>query len=351
MNAKVRIWIWTISILVLAIPAAGQTTRGFVWGEDGRLKEVGQPLQWTEPYEGLQYEQPYTIRYLDSEDVPMAADNKVWLGNDVGNEGDWSVAANWDPAGVPTDDDYVAMNPTSNVSVISGLNQDGITLSQLHVHELYTGDIGTSGSPLIIETILKGKVIKQGPGKFYIQGGINTIGIDYLYIDTPEQTAVIEISGGINVASILKGRVVALSGMSSAVVWLSYRSNPTSDVHFTSESTSSFTEVNMNGGTFMWNGSGSVTHMRVASGRVLQDADAGTLNNLQQTGGYVRYDGIGAITTAAILGGTFDLSQDARAKTIGLLAVFPGARFLPNANLTITNNSPGTILPIIDVIP
>jgi len=75
--------------------------------------------------------------------------NKIWLGTDTGNEGDWSVAANFSPSGVPTSSDKVWLT-NSTQSVTDGLDQSSVTLAEVHIDQSYTGSIGTQGSPLQI---------------------------------------------------------------------------------------------------------------------------------------------------------------------------------------------------------
>ena len=330
------VFVW---LLALAVPAFGQA-RGYVW-ENGRLKEIGRPIEYVEPYEG-------------EEESPVA--NKLWLGN-VGVEGKWDDNANWDPANTPVDGDDVVLNRTSSISVTSGLNQSGIDLNSLTVHSGYTGDIGASGGPLIINTALDdtgviGNIIKQGPGAFYIEAGAGGTGkIEFLYIDTDEQSTEIEIDGVINNVSLIKGRVAALAGFDGKFVWVSYRNNPTSDVHFTLQSTAALNDLVLNGGTILYDGTTITAIVKMSGGRIIQGINAGKFSGIIQSGGYIEYNGTGTISVATLLGGTLDLSQDGRPKTVSLLSVFPGAKFLPNANTTIVNNTQGSILPIVPIIP
>lgn len=78
----------------------------------------------------------------------MAA--KTWLGNDAGNLGDASVAANWSPSGVSgaADDLYFA---DSTQGVTAGLTALAtINLTSLNIHPTYTGSIGATGTPFVV---------------------------------------------------------------------------------------------------------------------------------------------------------------------------------------------------------
>jgi len=336
-NAKVQIWGWFLSVLILAVPAFGQA-RGFVW-EDGELKEVGQFARQAKSYEG-------------EEDSPVAYN--IWLGAD----GNWNNVANWSLGAVPVDTNDVIFNRTSSTSVTSNQDApDGVDLNSLTVHPLYTGDIGTSAAPLIIDTASDptgavGNIVKQGPGAFFIKAGpLGEGNIEFLYIDTDEQAAEIEVDGVINNLIVIKGRVVALSNFDGTNIWVSYRNNPPADAHLTVESTIAITRCAMNGGTVLHNGTSTIANTYIAAGRVIQGLNAGGVGNLAMTGGLLEYNSTDVLVFAYVMGGTLDLSRDGRAKTITELVVFPGGKFLPNANTTITNNAQGSILPIVPIIP
>lgn len=74
---------------------------------------------------------------------------KTWVGTDSGNEGDWSVAANWSPSGVPTDADDVVLE-LSTQAVTDGLDQSAIALDSLTIKQSYTGTIAADGTYLEI---------------------------------------------------------------------------------------------------------------------------------------------------------------------------------------------------------
>lgn len=74
---------------------------------------------------------------------PPAAVN-IWDGS---TDGDWSDATNWSEGAVPQNQSKVVFNATS-VDVNDGLNQSAITIRNLLITEQYTGDIGSSATPL-----------------------------------------------------------------------------------------------------------------------------------------------------------------------------------------------------------
>lgn len=88
---------------------------------------------------------------------------KIWLGNDSGNEGDWSVAANFSPAGVPVNDDDVYLEDSSQ-SVIAGLDQSAVALASLNIAQSFTGLIGTATAYLQIGASAVNIGYHYGPG-------------------------------------------------------------------------------------------------------------------------------------------------------------------------------------------
>ncbi len=68
--------------------------------------------------------------------------DKLWVGTDSGNEGDWSVAANWSPSGVPASADDVYLRDSSQ-AVTAGFAQSAVTLDSLNIAQSFTGQIAT----------------------------------------------------------------------------------------------------------------------------------------------------------------------------------------------------------------
>jgi hypothetical protein len=99
---------------------------------------------------------------------------KVWDGTDTGNEGDVSVAANWDPSGVPITGDNVYLKDSSQ-SMTDGLDaMAAVVLASLHQHQSFTGLIGDEDNPLEVGFTLgyfgehTGPNMPAGSGSMYI---------------------------------------------------------------------------------------------------------------------------------------------------------------------------------------
>ena len=74
---------------------------------------------------------------------------KIWTG---ATDGDWSVAGNWSPSGVPASADDVILSASYVVSITAGLNQSAVTLNSLTVEQGYSGAIGSKAADLQIAT-------------------------------------------------------------------------------------------------------------------------------------------------------------------------------------------------------
>lgn len=84
--------------------------------------------------------------------------------------GDWNSTASWSTGSVPVDSDEVEFNGTSVVDVTAGLNQTGVQLLSFLTTSSYTGDIGSSGTPLEIDIAGANAdwCVIEGPGSVYM---------------------------------------------------------------------------------------------------------------------------------------------------------------------------------------
>ena len=94
---------------------------------------------------------------------------KIWTG---ATDGDWSVAGNWSPSGVPASSDDVILSAAYTVSITAGLNQSAVTLNSLTVEEGFSGAIGSKSADLQIAT---DALTFEGSGVAYIDLGSNAV--------------------------------------------------------------------------------------------------------------------------------------------------------------------------------
>ncbi len=286
----------------------------------------------------------------------------IWT-NAAAPDQEWLTAGNW-TLGVPVDDDDVVLNGTAvgSVACTGGPSTaTGAKLNSFTRMSQYTGDVGTSAAPLRFSTVdatsdpinpldVTGKAIVAGPGKFYFENADGGAGdeVDFMYIDTDNQSDVIELSGKIDNLTIIKGRVTALSGAVLANVFVTYRVNPNSDAVLTLENTALMASLGMNGGR-VTKTTGESLAVTVSAGKCVYGISAGQATKIIVDGGVLVWNAATILGDATVTGGVLDLSQDGREKIISRLEVFPGAVYLDGPNVTILEG--GSILPLTDIIP
>lgn len=106
---------------------------------------------------------------------------KIWVGTDVGNEGDWDVAANWSPSGVPVSTDDAFLDNTAQ-SVTAGFAQSAVALTSLTITNTFTGQIGDASTYLAIGTAALDIGIAMGSDR-------TTKGSNFIKIDLGSATA------------------------------------------------------------------------------------------------------------------------------------------------------------------
>ena len=293
----------------------------------------------------------------------MAGTENLWT--NVTEDNQWDTDANWSRGAAPVDDDDVVLNATAQGSITGGFvaatGVDLILNSFVRMPD-YTGDVGTSGSPCRFATVNDtspinpldptGKAIIQGPGKFFFEtaDGVGTNeDVDYMYVDTDNQSDVIELSGAIDNLHVIKGRVTGLAAFVPINVAVTYRDNPNSDAVLTLQNTASIGALFVNAGNAKNEGSGSTGPIYIAGGNYLHGKAAGSVTAIFLGGGTCVYNSAAPLASAVIQGGTLDMSKDGRAKTINFLLVATGGVYLDGPHVTITHG--GSILPLTDIIP
>lgn len=96
--------------------------------------------------------------------------NKRWIGN-IGTAGDYSVAANWSPSGVPLVTDHVRI-PAGSYAITAGLNQSAVALGSFIVEQGYAAAIAglTAGVPAYLQ-VNAGRFEFAGSAAAYIDLG------------------------------------------------------------------------------------------------------------------------------------------------------------------------------------
>lgn len=216
--------------------------------------------------------------------------NAIWGGRDVGNEGDWSVAANFAPAAVPGNGDDVWV-PAGSYAIINGLAQGAVTLDSLNVDRLYLENIGASGGPLVINaTEVR---MMSGGAECWLDGTFTT------FRAAPRQfaTNALRIDGGtITDLLVYTGEVHLVTGLTVTNLHIVPEGRGAS-VPFVviPVGVTLSTLINMDGGKLEL--SVGVTTVHQGNGTLVQKA--GTVTTSRIRGGVHRIDG-GVLTTINI---------------------------------------------------
>lgn len=289
-----------------------------------------------------------------------AGDENRWIST---SSTDYATVGNWSQNSLPVDDENIVVGSEATADILDNMPSDAaaVAVRSFHRHKDSTINIGTSDSPLAMATQTAttpvdpfdptGKVIVQGPGAFYYINGVGGAAqeTDLMYIDTDTQDTAIEVDGAISRLNCIKGRITGLSNFDPATVVVAYRTNPATDVHLTLQGSAQIGAFLQQGGTVVNTGSATVALLDVANGTFNHGKNAGIVQAISQTGGTIVHLAATDLGLTKILGGTLDCSQDPRKKSIALLLVLPGAKFLPNAHITITEG--GSIFPLTPIIP
>ena len=262
----------------------------------------------------------------------------------VANSGpnDWSTAANWDGGVLPAGgDDVVIQN--SNVDILYGLDQSGVTLASLTIKQNYTGKIGlprtnSAGYAEYREAYLKisatsvniGEGEGAGSGRIKLNTGSNATTVNVFNTGTTAEPGVKAIlwrgAHASNVVNVNKGSFAAapFAGETATIATLrqGYRTNQTGDTDVLLGAGCTLTTLNKSGGALEVNSS-FTTLTQGAGETVLQ---AGTPSTVHLNGGQLRWrSGSGATTVNVSDGAELDFRQDMRAKTIATLNLYAKA--------------------------
>ncbi|HUX16383.1 MAG TPA: hypothetical protein VMW52_07900 [Phycisphaerae bacterium] len=275
---------------------------------------------------------------------------KLWLGNDVGNEGDLSVAANWSPVGVPVNGDDV-MFYDSDQAVSGGLNQSAVTPGSIRIYHNYTGLFGLGDTP-----------VQWGGCPVYIGehwGAGNPVGSARINLDLGSgSAATIEVFNGClnsedgdvppirlltahasSVLRVRKGRVGVASGVGQTAqlskIVVGYAANRQSDADVVIGSGVTLATLDVTGGRCVL--LCAATTVNVSDGQ-LRAEGSGAIATVNADGGRLRLNSSGTITTLNLGPADVDLLGSEAARTITTINPSAGGSLALDKNVvTITN--------------
>lgn len=276
--------------------------------------------------------------------------NKIWLGTDSGNVGDYGVAANWSPSGVPVNgDDVIIAN--SKQDILSGFDQSLVILTSITIDLSYTGKIGTSDADFL-QIAAAAAVIGQRRSSTGTFAGSSRLNLDF-GTSTACQITVNGTAANAQDTNRQPLRLRAINASTDLHVFAG--SMAISD---DSSNSSTLGDIEVNAGSVNVGASVTLTNLTVADGTVNIDSSvagtamikggtvnfydstsASTIATLTTTGGIVNHFATGTITTLNLNGGSVDLTKTQQAKTVTTITADGGSVLITDSGtVTITND-------------
>lgn len=267
----------------------------------------------------------------------------------------WDNAENWDTGSVPVNSDNVYIE-NSNIDILYGLNQSGVTVTTLNISQSYTGKIGPLDRNPLGYAEYREKYLRIGAATINIGSGLGN-GSPRLKLNTGTvQTAINVANSGqseeeglepirwigthaSNTLNMTRGRMgVAVYGAEVAtlsIINVGYEGAVEGDVSLRLGAGCTLTTINQNGGNLEVN-SGFTTMTKLAGTTTI---NAGSITTLTVEAGDTFYKGVGTITNLFVgLVGVVDFSRDLRARTVTNAQINGGAKLLdPFRTVTFTN--------------
>jgi len=274
---------------------------------------------------------------------------KIWVGTST--PGDYSVAANWSPSGVPVaTDDVILTDSTQDID--SGLDQSAVALTTFTIHTSYTGLIGSETAFLQIDpgilnvnTTPSGGTTGAGSQRINLDLGSNANTATIHNGNSPatdsNRTAIRLLANNVATDIFIRGGLVsiadepddtssvrlvsianALSGVTQPEVSIS---EGTTIVTLTTNSGTTtlgnaITTVNANGGTLTIEGTGAITTLNTRRGTVFCNTT-------------------GTVTTLNAIGGTTSFTRNTETRTVTNVNLEVGATLTVDKDVvTFTND-------------
>lgn len=234
--------------------------------------------------------------------------DKIWTGV---TDGDWGVAGNWSPSGVPTASDSVYLTADYSVNITAGLDQSAVAIDKFVV-DGFTGEIGS----------LALGYLQIDPDLFSFSGsGVSFIDIGTAAIDLDIR---LTAAGGATRGLYLKGSAITVLSLIGGNVGLANQYGESSTAAnirvlggtLVCGSGATLTTVDAYGGTT--NLGANVTTLNVYEGSVITTSTT-AVTTFNGFGGTMTHNGTGTITTANLEGGTLDLTDSGMARTVTTL--------------------------------
>ncbi len=249
--------------------------------------------------------------------------NKTWVGTTSGSEGDWGVAANWSPSGVPVAADNVRI-PAGSYAITGSLNQSAVTLGAVIVEDGYLQTIGSATLGYLQFACTRFEF--SGAGVAYIDIGASAIPVVVRKAATG--------SDGYR-GLYLKGSGITVLTVEAGDVGVAFKHGETSTVATARCMGGSLVLGAGVTGTTAQNYDGSLTvrcaltTLDIYGGNVLTE-ETGAITTINLYSGELVTKSTGTITTLNAKGGTLDESKSGAARTVSTLNLHRNATWKRN---------------------
>lgn len=259
----------------------------------------------------------------------------------IGSDGNWGIAGNWNPPGVPVSNDIAILNGYNDVAITSGLSQGAVDLDLLWIDDTYTSNIGTSSTAL---TILADKIVHRGKGTLYLARGSGLIDEILIAHTGSAQNLAMLVAGPISaIVSVSRGRVSMPSLGDFDIVDLAIGD---ADVTLGGGIFNSITNLRQIGGRLVVGDGFIISRIAISGGELLMQSDSTPAGSEQIhiSGGIVKWEGLAgeeaapAISIANIYGGILDLTTTGVGKTIDTIRIWPNGKLHYFPDLTTFTN-------------
>ena len=276
--------------------------------------------------------------------------NKLWVGTDSGNAGDWGTAANWSPSGVPISaDDVIIANSSQDIT--GTLDQSAVALTSLTIDQSFTGLIGSLQSDFL-EIGAVTAIIGQKRGSTGTYTGSKRLNLDF-GTTTAAQIKVYNTASSAQDQNRQPLRIRAVNAATDLSLYAG-----TMSVSDDSSNSSTLGDIIVEGGSITVGDSVTLTNLTQSGGGITLQSSivtavikGGTMNLYDSTSastittltvsnsGSVNHFASGTITTLNLNGGTVDLTKTQSAKTITTVTCSAGGTLITDTGtITITND-------------
>lgn len=233
------------------------------------------------------------------------ADVVLWTGATSNN---FNVASNWTPAKVPVTTDSLVFAHTSN-SCTAGMSTSALfTFPRVEVHPTFTGDLGSSGDPLQFATCTD--LYYQGTGtNFYFGASGNSTTRAHIDSTGGSETSCV-LHGTISRLTINRGKVTITSGATlNSAIHVGQAGAAANDSTKLTITTATTTSAVLNVHSGIVNTSSSFADVNIDGGELTLAGASAITAKLAIFGGVVWWDSTGTITLLEAKGGRFDASR------------------------------------------